>query len=252
MDINWLDANYLPWLIPVPPLLSFLLITLVIGRRKIASAVTATFSVFLSFIMAWPLFFKVAFLTDNFGVETEAQQFYIFGSNLTWMDVGRSNIEFGVTVDPLNAIMLFMVPVAMLMIFIYSIGYMRAYPVGDPHEVRFSRFFAYLSLFAGAMLTLVVADNLLLLFMGWEVMGLCSYLLIGFLIEKKSAYQAAVKAFMTTRIADVIMLVGIGYLYVETGSLSYRDILLNEEVLERLGNSDLTGFLGFERCCNYR
>lgn len=242
MDINWLDANYLPWLIPVPPLVSFLLITLGIGRYRIASAVTATASVFLSFLMAWPLFFHAAFGTSDFGVVGDSYR--IFGSNLTWMDVGTADIEFGVHVDPLSAVMLFMVSIAMLMIFIYSIGYMQAYPQDDPHQLRFSRFFAYLSLFAGAMLTLVVADNLLLLFMGWEIMGLCSYLLIGFLFEKKSAYQAAVKAFMTTRIADVFLLVGIGYLYVETGSLSYREILLNEELLGILGDAEQTGFIG--------
>ncbi len=87
-----------------------------------------------------------------------------------------------------------MVPLACLLIFIYSLGYMAH----DPHN---SRFFAYISLFAGAMLTLVVADNLLMLFIGWEVMGLCSYLLIGFWFHKKSAYEAGVKAFMTTRVA---------------------------------------------------
>jgi NADH-quinone oxidoreductase subunit L len=140
--------------------------------------------------------------------------------------------------------MLFMVPVAILAIFIYSLGYMDAYPEGDPHKIRFSRFFSYLSLFAGGMLTLVVADNLLLLFMGWEVMGLCSYLLIGFIIERKSSYQAAVKAFMTTRIADVFMLVGIGYLFAETNTLNFRDILYNEVVLERLGNANETGLWG--------
>lgn len=239
--MDWLNANNLPWLIPVPPLVSFALIILVIGRSKLLTSIVAVTSVSVSFIMAWAVFFK-ATATDNFGMTEEGLRLY--GSSFTWMDLGPTAFKMGVVVDPLTAIMLFMVPLAILMIFIYSVGYMRAYPVGDPHEIRYSRFLAYLSLFAGAMLTLVVADNLLLLFVGWEVMGLCSYLLIGFLIEKKSAYQAAVKAFMTTRIADVIMLVGIGYLFVETGTLNFREIMLNPEVLERLGNADLTGFLG--------
>ncbi len=126
----------------------------------------------------------------------------------------------GVLVDPLTAIMLLMVPLACTMIFIYSIGYMA-------HDPRQSRFFALISLFAGAMLTLVVADNLLLLFVGWEIMGLCSYLLIGFWFEKESAYKAAIKAFTTTRVADVIMLLGIAYLYAATGTLSFREIVHN-------------------------
>src|SRR5690606_37356723 len=123
--------------------------------------------------------------------------------------------------------MLIMVPLACTMIFIYSIGYMA-------HDPRQSRFFSMIALFAGAMLTLVVADNLLLLFVGWEVMGLCSYLLIGFWFEKEVAYKAAIKAFMTTRVADMAMLLGIAYLYASTGTLSFREILYNQQVLDGL------------------
>src|SRR5690606_25740320 len=106
------------------------------------------------------------------------------------------------------------------------------------------RFFAYLSLFAGAMLTLVLADNLLLLFIGWEVMGFCSYSLIGFWSEKKSAYQAGVKAFMTTRVADVLMLVGIGYLFAVAGTLNFREILYNEAMLHELATTPAVIFGG--------
>lgn len=242
MDINWLDANYLPWLIPVPPLLSFLIITLATGRYKRVSSVIAVGSVFISFLFGWAEFFHAAFGTEDFGF-TEAS-FKMYGSGVDWMDLGTTVFRQGVAVDPLGAAMLVMVPIAMLMIFIYSVGYMSAYPDDDAHQIRYSRFFAYLSLFAGAMLTLVVADNLLLLFMGWEVMGLCSYLLIGFLIERKSSYQAAVKAFMTTRVADVLMLVGIGYLFVQTGTLNFHEIMGNTDMLDWLGNSEDTGFLG--------
>ena len=136
----------------------------------------------------------------------------------------------GVLVDPATVIMLVMVPIAVLMIFIYSIGYMA-------HDPRQSRFFALISLFAGAMLTLVVADNVLLLFVGWEIMGVCSYLLIGFWFEKESAYKAAIKAFTTTRIADVVMLLGIAYLYSVTGTLSFRDIMYNPEALDMLATT---------------
>ncbi|NWG18070.1 MAG: NADH-quinone oxidoreductase subunit L, partial [Chloroflexi bacterium] len=105
---------------------------------------------------------------------------------------------------------------------------------------------ALIALFAGAMLTLVVADNVLLMFVGWEVMGLCSYMLIGFWFEKESAYKAAIKAFITTRVADVLMLLGIAYLYAETGTLSFRAILYNEEVLHHLATTPalLLGGLG--------
>jgi NADH-quinone oxidoreductase subunit L len=144
----------------------------------------------------------------------------------------------GVFLDPLNHVMLFMVPLACVLIFIYSLGYMA-------HDPRNTRFFAYLSLFAGAMLTLVVADNLLLLFIGWEVMGLCSYLLIGFYYEKESAYKAAIKAFMTTRVADVILMIGIAYLWATTGTLNFREIMFNADTLKMLGTTPaIGGFLG--------
>jgi NADH-quinone oxidoreductase subunit L len=153
------------------------------------------------------------------------------------MDTGDTVFNMGVLVDPLATIMLIMVPIAVLGIFIYSIGYMA-------HDPRQARFFALISLFAGAMLTLVVADNLLLLFVGWEIMGLCSYMLIGFWFEKESAYKAAIKAFTTTRVADVIMLLGIAYLYFETGTLSFREILYNPEVLEHLATTPAIIFGG--------
>ncbi len=145
--------------------------------------------------------------------------------------------RMGVAVDPLTAVMLFMVPFAVFMIFIYSVGYHNfgAQPgkfLGIPNhgmeEPMFSRFFALMSLFGGAMLTLVVADNLLLLFVGWEIMGFCSYALIGFWYardydspKRLSPRRAAVKAFMTTRIADVIMLLGIVFFYRTFGTLNF-------------------------------
>jgi NADH-quinone oxidoreductase subunit L len=95
-------------------------------------------------------------------------------------------------------------------------------------EPMYSRFFAFIGLFAFGMYTLVLSDNLLTLFVGWEIMGLCSYLLIGFWFAKPSARAAGVKAFMTTRIGDVFMLLGIAFLYYATGTLSYREIFTEE------------------------
>ena len=100
-------------------------------------------------------------------------------------------------------------------------------------EPMYSRFFAFISLFAFGMYVLVVSNNLLTLFVGWEIMGLCSYLLIGFWYAKPSARAAAIKAFLTTRIGDVIMLLGLAYLYYLAGSLSY-DVIFSEETLDLL------------------
>lgn len=164
-------------------------------------------------------------------------------------------------VDPLTAVMLFFVAWTVLMIIIYSVGYHNfGQPKGDhdrpglpPHgaevilhgkmhrvlsvEPMYARFFALISLFAFAMYLLVVSDNLLTLYIGWEIMGLCSYLLIGFWYGKESARKAAIKAFITTRIGDVFMLLGLAALYTLTGSLSFREILSNPSVLETLSSS---------------
>ncbi len=253
MDLNAFisDPNLLPWLIPVGPLLAFLIITLLTNRSHLIPATSEEYgghhpdyegmlvpvvtfrsrvvSVTIGMIgilLAWVIGLVVvgnAFAVEHLGEE-------VLASSGTWFDAGFQAFKMGVLVDPLTVIMLIMVPLACTMIFIYSIGYMA-------HDPRQSRFFSMISLFAGAMLTLVVADNLLLLFVGWEVMGLCSYLLIGFWFEKESAYKAAIKAFITTRVADVIMLLGIAYLYAATGTLSFRTILYNQAVLDALAST---------------
>jgi NADH-quinone oxidoreductase subunit L len=242
MDLNSFisNPNFLPWLIPVGPLLAFVIITLLTNRSKWVAATSDEYSdhnhpaypdvnvpvvtptsrvvsiiVGMSGIMAaWLISLRV--VSDAFAVEQFGK--YVLESSFAWMATGATSFNMGVLVDPLTLIMLVMVPFACVMIFIYSIGYMA-------HDPRQARFFSLISLFAGAMLTLVVADNLLLLFVGWEIMGLCSYLLIGFWFEKPSAYKAAIKAFTTTRVADVIMMLGIVYLYASAGTLNFRDIM---------------------------
>ncbi len=118
--------------------------------------------------------------------------------------------------DPLAAVMLVMVTFVGLLIFIYSTGYME-------HDENYTRFFCFLSLFAGAMLGVVIANSILLLFMCWELVGLTSYLLIGFWYQKPSAAAAAKKAFLTTRVGDVFFLLGIVWLFAQTGTLLFYD-----------------------------
>lgn len=125
---------------------------------------------------------------------------------VNWLRLNGVSLNFGVLVDPLTCTMLLVVTGVGTLIHIYSIGYMR----DDP---RFSRFFAYLSLFTASMLGLVLADNLLLMFMFWEGVGLCSYLLISFWFERESASRAGMKAFITTRIGDAGLLAGILILF---------------------------------------
>ncbi|MFB0546250.1 MAG: NADH-quinone oxidoreductase subunit L, partial [Anaerolineae bacterium] len=161
-----------------------------------------------------------------------------------WFPTGTVWFQIGTWIDPLSAITLFMVPFVCLMIFIYSVGYMGfGTEEVDPY---YSRFFAYISLFAAGMLGLVVSENLLTLFISWEIMGLCSYLLIGFWFEKNypdpkriTPRQAGLKAFLTTKVGDLFLLLGILYLYSQTGSLSY-EVVFSEEVLHTLAEHTIT------------
>src|SRR5258708_6558833 len=224
--MNWLDPNLLPWLIPIPPLVAFAVILLAAGRSRILSQVIAIFCMALSWLMSVNVVWTVITQHKDLGMST------VFQSSTSWLVNGSSTagsgaLNMGILIDPLTTIMLFMVPLACLLIFIYTIGYMA-------HDPRMTRFFAYLSLFASGMLTLVVADNLLMLFIGWEVMGLCSYLLICFWYEKPTADKAAMKAFMTTRVGDVIMMLGIAYLWGSTGTLDFRALLHDPDGLDKL------------------
>jgi NADH-quinone oxidoreductase subunit L len=136
--------------------------------------------------------------------------------NFRWMQFGSEWIRLGWALDPLTAVMLVMIAFVGLLIFIYSAAYMA-------HDANFARFFCFLSLFAAGMFGLVVANSLLLLFMCWEVVGLTSYLLIGFWYQRPAAAAAAKKAFLTTRVGDLGLLLGMVWLYAQTGSLLFYD-----------------------------
>lgn len=248
------------WFIPLPPLLAFFLIILLTNRNKALSHTLAVGAALLSWAGSMMVFWR-ALNTEHFGANP-------FVSSINWLPTGETWFQIGVQIDPLSAVTLFFVAWTVLMIFLYSVGYHnfgqqkgdhdrpglppRGAIVtdedGHSHKVpsvepMYSRFFAFIGLFAFGMYALVVSDNLLTLFVGWEIMGLCSYLLIGFWYGKLSARAAMIKAFLTTRVGDVFMLLGIVYLYSATKTLNYREILFNEEVLHDLATTD-SGFLG--------
>jgi NADH-quinone oxidoreductase subunit L len=246
-----MDINLLTWLVPAFPLLAFFLIVLFARRSKGASHTVALIGAGLSWLACMYIFIQAVGTKDLAATP--------FGNAIAWLPTGTTALSIGVQVDPLTAVSLFFVAWTVLMIFIYSVAYHNyGAPKGDddhpglpPHgatvhekarkgshiykvpsvEPMYSRFFALISLFAFAMFTLVVSDNLLTLYVGWEIMGFCSYMLIGFWYGKPSARDAAVKAFLTTRIGDVFMLLGLVALYSVTGSLSYREIFSNPEIL---------------------
>jgi NADH-quinone oxidoreductase subunit L len=258
-----MTTETLIWLLPVPPLLAFFLIVLFTNRSKGLSHTIAVGAALLSFVGSMVVFARAV----GRGLSLGEQPFF---DRINWLPTGDTWLQIGVQIDPLSAVTLFFVAWTVLMIFIYSVGYHNfGQPAGDhdrpglpPHgatvadehghkhtvpsvEPMYSRFFAFIALFAFGMYTLVVSDNLLTLFVGWEIMGLCSYLLIGFWYGKPSARAAMIKAFITTRIGDMFMLLGIVYLYSATGTLSYREILYNQETLNQLAATPAVGgFLG--------
>jgi NADH-quinone oxidoreductase subunit L len=138
-------------------------------------------------------------------------------ASCTWIQMGSRVIPFGLHVDSLTIVMFTMVTVVASCIFVYSTGYMH----GDP---RFPRFFTYLCLFAFSMLGLILSDSLIGLFVFWELVGLCSYFLIGFWYEKPSAANAAKKAFIVNRVGDFLFVVGIATMLSTTGSLTLQGV----------------------------
>ena len=146
--------------------------------------------------------------------------FYFNGTVYRWMQLGELNLDIGFLIDPLTATMMCVVTFVSLMVHIYTIGYMQG-------EEGYNRFFSYISLFTFAMLMLVMSNNLLQLFFGWEAVGVVSYLLIGFYFERQSAVFANMKAFLVNRVGDFGFILGIGLLLASTGSMQY-DVIFSQ------------------------
>src|SRR5487761_2610201 len=199
------------WLIPLLPLAGFAINGL-FGRRlpKAAINAVAVGSVVLAFL--WVLKSLSALGAFSGGLEETHVEHYF-----TWIQSGALNISVDFAVDRLTAVMLMIVTGIGTLIHIYAVGYMS-------HEGGYYRFFAYLNLFMFFMLTLVLAANFLLLFVGWEGVGLCSYLLIGFYYGKDSAANAGKKAFIVNRIGDFGFLLAMFLLVAHFGNLNFTDI----------------------------
>lgn len=150
--------------------------------------------------------------------------FYFNGTVYRWMQLGELNLDIGFLIDPLTATMMCVVTFVSLMVHIYTIGYMHG-------EEGYNRFFSYISLFTFAMLMLVMSNNLLQLFFGWEAVGVVSYLLIGFYFERQSAVFANMKAFLVNRVGDFGFILGIGILLASTGSMQYDVIFAQNSAL---------------------
>jgi NADH-quinone oxidoreductase subunit L len=201
------------WLIPAFPLSAFLINGL-LGRRWLHkwTGIIASVAVGASALVAVGVFLEVLG-----GAERTTVTLY------EWIGVGDFHINVAALVDPLSSVMLLVVTVVSFLIFVYSNGYME-------HDHGFARFFTWLSLFVFAMLILVMADNYLLMFVGWEGVGLCSYLLIGFWFERPEPYVAAKKAFVMNRIGDWGYTIGMITIFLVFGSMRFVDVFEHVDI----------------------
>ncbi len=222
------SINLLPWIVLFAPLAAAGLITLFVRRNQRLSAGLSTGAVILSFLLS------IVF------VATVGWKPAVAESSSTWLSVGDLTVHFGLRFDPLSLFMMLLVTGVAAAIHIYSWGYMA----GDP---GFSRFFACLSLFTFSMLGIVLANNFIELFIFWELVGVSSYLLIGFWFERPQAAEAGKKAFITNRLGDFGFLLGILLVWFQLGSLHFGDLQAKAgEAGQNLGSvSALAGLLIF-------
>ncbi|EEL48402.1 NADH-quinone oxidoreductase subunit L [Bacillus cereus] len=192
------------WLIPLFPLASFFLLVVFGGKLREGSSLLGIFLTFLSFVGA------AIVLIERLSSETVKHQWL-------WLRIGDVDLSFGFEINALNALMLFIVTLVSFLVHVYSKGYMH----GDE---RLPTFYAYLGFFTFAMLGLVISTNLLQLYIFWELVGLGSFLLIGFYFFKEEAKAAAKKAFIMTRIGDVGLFIGMILLFWQAGSFEYDAI----------------------------
>ncbi len=218
-------AEYI-YLVPLFPLIGFLINGLLLGRLPRAAVnFIACASVGLSFIVAVMLFFDLRALPEGQRVMEQVL--------FTWIPSGALQVNIGFLLDPLSAVMILVVTGVGFLIHIYSIGYMS-------HDKSFGRFFTYMNLFTFSMLVLVLADSFPFMFVGWEGVGLCSYLLIGFWFEKKSASDAGKKAFIVNRIGDAGFLLGMFIIFWQVGSLQFTEVMAAAPAVFMAGGALIT------------
>ena len=195
------------------PFFGFVLNTVIAKKSPNAAAWLSVAAVFGSFIYSFRIF-------SDFVFGAYSSDYYVH-KFFRWIDLSwgtyQFNIDMGFYIDNMTAVMLLMVSGCATLIHLFSTYYMKG-------DARYGRFFVYLGLFTSAMLGLVVSDNLLSLFIFWEIMGFCSYSLIGFYYEQEGAGNASIKAFMTTRVGDVILLLAILAIWSVVGNVNYVDI----------------------------
>jgi len=215
------------WLVPALPLVGAIVNGIWAGKmpRKLVSVIGVG-SVGLSFAIALACFGDLLSLSP--------EQRRVTQTLYTWLQVGDFRADVRLMLDPLSAVMMLVVTGVGFLIHAYSTGYMG-------HEKAYGRYFAYLNLFTFSMLTLVLADNFLLMFLGWEAVGLCSYLLIGFWYERPAAAEAGKKAFVVNRIGDWGFLLGIFLIFVTFGSVDFGTVFAQAPQRLAVGSAVASG-----------
>ncbi len=213
----------LPLLVLILPLLGSLISAIcIVGSQNKKAEYISTIFLFLAALASIYIYINIETFKGNFIV-------------YNWINFAQINLNFSIFLDPLTAIMFCVVTIVSSVVHMFSIGYM--------HEDKLrARFFCYLSLFTFAMLVLVSADNFIQLFLGWEGVGLCSYLLVGYYFHKPSANNAAIKAFLVNRVGDFGYLIAIALIYKYFNSLNFQEVFSNTSAIEK---KNLL-FLGFE------
>jgi NADH-quinone oxidoreductase subunit L len=198
-------------LIPAIPFLSFLILALfghkltrkvagIIGAGSIGITAVLTCIIAVTFLKSLP--------------EVKSYSVHVWD----WINAGNLKVEISFSLDSLSLVFCFVITFVGFLIHIYSIGFMEK-------DGGFTRFFAYMNLFIGSMLVLVLADNILLMYLGWEGVGLCSYLLIGFWYKEPANGYAARKAFIITRVGDTAMIIGIFILFINFGTVNINELM---------------------------
>ncbi|TVP64451.1 MAG: NADH-quinone oxidoreductase subunit L [Nodularia sp. (in: Bacteria)] len=217
------------WLIPVFPLLGAMLVGLgLISLNQVTNRLRQLNAVLIISLMGAAMSFSLALLWSQ--IQGHAPYLY----TLEWAAAGNFHLSMGYTIDHLTAVMLVIVTTVALLVMVYTDGYMA-------HDPGYVRFYAYLSLFGSSMLGLVISPNLVQIYIFWELVGMCSYLLVGFWYDRKAAADACQKAFVTNRVGDFGLLLGILGLFWATGSFDFG--VMGDRLAQLVETGSISNFL---------
>jgi NAD(P)H-quinone oxidoreductase subunit 5 len=217
------------WLIPVFPLAGAMLVGLgLISLNKFTNGLRDLNAVLIISLMGAGMVMSFALLTSQF------QGHPVYMRSFEWASAGSFHLNMGYTIDHLTSLMLVIVTTVAMLVMVYTHGYMS-------HDAGYVRFYAYLSLFSSSMLGLVISPNLVQVYIFWELVGMCSYLLIGFWYDRKAAADACQKAFVTNRVGDFGLLLGMLGLYWATGSFDFQ--IMGDRLQELVASGAIGGGL---------